>query len=246
MVLLAIVFATMATVNVNAQWSNNATSIWTTDLAKNVGIGTVNPTSKLSIQGGSISINNNSSSINKWGYPGIGYVWDVALKTGKSNAWRMEDAVTGLGNYIGFGIARNPGGWFWISSSRNDSSAIVKYPMQLLCVDVNSANLQVQGRVKCSEVLVAAKWWDDVFKSEYNLRPLEEVKAFIAANKHLPDVTPGPVIETEGLEVGKASSQMIRKIEELTLYMIQLNDKMKEKDVQIVELQKQIELLKNN
>ena len=94
--------------------------------------------------------------------------------------------------------------------------------------------------------MVAAKWWDDVFKSEYNLRPLEEVKAFIAANKHLPDVTPGLVIETEGLEVGKASSQMIRKIEELTLYMIQLNDKMKEKDVQIVELQKQIELLKTN
>ena len=55
---------------------------------------------------------------------------------------------------------------------------------------------------------------------DYVLAPLSDVEAYIAANKHLPDVTPGSIIETDGLEVGKVSSQMIRKIEELTLYII--------------------------
>jgi hypothetical protein len=50
-------------------------------------------------------------------------------------------------------------------------------------------------------------------------------------------VTPGPEIETNGLEVGKVSAQMIRKIEELTLYVIQLGKENK-------ALKNEIELLK--
>ena len=52
------------------------------------------------------------------------------------------------------------------------------------------------------------------------------MESFIKANKHLPDVTPGSVIEGEGLEVGKTSAQMIKKIEELTLYVIELQKQM--------------------
>ena len=239
MILLAIVFATMATVKVNAQWTGNGSNVYLTDSTKNVGIGTSSPNNKLTVNGGSISVNSNVNSSNKWGAVTASTgTWDIGLKTGKTTAWRM-DAPTSGGLYIGYGIAYNAGGWYWISSAKNDMSTGVNYPMRLSCVDAKSANLEVQGRVKCSEVLVAAKWWDDVFKSEYNLRPLEEVKAFIDANKHLPDVTPGLVIETEGLEVGKASSQMIRKIEELTLYMIKQNEDIK-------NLKSEIEKLKQN
>lgn len=105
--------------------------------------------------------------------------------------------------------------------------------------------LSVCGRVRCDEVRVLTPGWCDyVFERDYGLRPLEEVKQYIDEHKHLPDVTAGSVIEAEGLEVGDMASQMIRKIEELTLYMIELNEKMKEKDRQIEELQQQVKDLK--
>jgi hypothetical protein len=60
------------------------------------------------------------------------------------------------------------------------------------------------------------------------LKPLSEVETFIKENKHLPDVTKGSIIESEGLEVGKTSAQMIKKIEELTLYVIDLQKQVNE------------------
>ena len=62
-------------------------------------------------------------------------------------------------------------------------------------------------------------------------KPIVGVKIYIKENKHLPGVTKGSEIETEGLEVAKVSAQMIRKIEELTLY--------------VIELQKQVDALKS-
>lgn len=96
--------------------------------------------------------------------------------------------------------------------------------------------LDVCGNARFKEVRVQTGWCDYVFDEEYKLRPLEEVKSFIEENKHLPDVTPGPEIEAEGMEVGKTSSQMIRKIEELTLYMIDLNEKVKKLEEENKEL----------
>lgn len=104
--------------------------------------------------------------------------------------------------------------------------------------------LDVCGTIRSKEIIVETGWCDFVFNKDYELRPLEEVKRFIEVNKHLPDVTPGSIVESKGLHVGDASSQMIRKIEELTLYMIQMNDKMIDKDLQISKLQAEIEALK--
>lgn len=92
--------------------------------------------------------------------------------------------------------------------------------------------LDVCGTIRAKEIRVETGWCDYVFADDYKLRPLSEVESFINENKHLPDVTAGPIIEGEGLEVGKVSSQMIRKIEELTLY--------------VIELQKQVDELKCN
>ena len=92
--------------------------------------------------------------------------------------------------------------------------------------------LDVCGTIRANEVRVETGWCDYVFADDYNLPALAEVEAYIKANRHLPGVTAGPVIENEGLEVGKTSAQMIKKIEELTLY--------------VIDLQKQVDLLKKN
>jgi hypothetical protein len=88
--------------------------------------------------------------------------------------------------------------------------------------------LDVCGTIRAKEVRVSTGWCDYVFSDDYKLRSLGEVEQFIKTNKHLPDVTAGNQIETEGLEVGKVSAQMIKKIEELTLYVIDLQKQIDE------------------
>lgn len=90
--------------------------------------------------------------------------------------------------------------------------------------------LDVCGTIRAKEVKVETGWCDYVFADDYKLPSLSEVETFIKEHKHLPEVTAGNIIETEGLEVGKVASQMIKKIEELTLY--------------VIELQKQVDTLK--
>lgn len=103
-----------------------------------------------------------------------------------------------------------------------------------MCIGTSSTTykLNVCGTIRATEVRVETGWCDYVFADDYKLPSLSEVENYIKINKHLPGVTAGPVIEKDGLEVGKVSSQMIKKIEELMLY--------------IIKLQKQVDELKSN
>lgn len=82
--------------------------------------------------------------------------------------------------------------------------------------------LAVNGTVRAKEVLVDTDWSDFVFEDGYQLRSLDEVEAHIAEHGHLPDVPSASTVEAEGLSVGEAQKIMMQKIEELTLYMIEL------------------------
>ncbi|MDQ3290013.1 MAG: TMF family protein, partial [Bacteroidota bacterium] len=73
-------------------------------------------------------------------------------------------------------------------------------------------------------------WCDYVFEEGYNLMPLYEVEKYINTNKHLPDVPSAAEVEKNGIEVGEMNATLLRKIEELTLHMIELkkeNDALK-------------------
>lgn len=95
----------------------------------------------------------------------------------------------------------------------------------------SGVKLQVGGKVKCQEVEVAVTPWPDhVFQADYNLMPLNEVEAFISANKHLPGVPSEAEVASNGVNVGQMNATLLQKIEELTLYMIDLkkeNDALK-------------------
>lgn len=91
----------------------------------------------------------------------------------------------------------------------------------------------VNGKMICEEVRVqlAANWPDYVFQPEYELMPLEELEASIEENSHLPGVPSAAVIESRGIDMGEISKIQMEKIEELTLYIIDLkkqNDAMQE------------------
>ncbi len=95
----------------------------------------------------------------------------------------------------------------------------------------DGAKLAIGGKVVCKEVEVTLTGLPDfVFNDNYKLRPLYEVESFIKENKHLPDVPCEAEVLEKGLNVGEMNATLLQKVEELTLYMINLqkeNDALK-------------------
>lgn len=91
--------------------------------------------------------------------------------------------------------------------------------------------LYVQDGILTEKLKVALRnssdWADYVFAPDYKLAPLEEVESFIKANNHLPNVPSADEMANNGLDVSKTSAKLMEKIEELTLYMIELNKEVK-------------------
>ena len=89
--------------------------------------------------------------------------------------------------------------------------------------------LGVQGKIITTEVrvLLAGDWPDYVFAEEYDLMPIEELEEFIQDNKHLPDVPSSNDIETQGgHDIGDMNKILLKKVEELSLYVIQLKQEL--------------------
>jgi hypothetical protein len=83
--------------------------------------------------------------------------------------------------------------------------------------------LSVNGNIRSKEVVVESGWADFVFEKEYKLPTLSDVEKFIKINKHLPEIPSAKEIQNNGLKLGEVQTKMMQKIEELTLYVIQLN-----------------------
>ena len=86
--------------------------------------------------------------------------------------------------------------------------------------------LVVNGRICATDVYVqlfgSPCWGDYVFSDNYELTNLNELEQFIKENKHLPDIPSTTEVETNGIQLGEMQGKLLRKIEELTLYVIQL------------------------
>ena len=91
--------------------------------------------------------------------------------------------------------------------------------------------LDVIGHIRAQEVRVCLnQGCDFVFEKDYDLMPLDKLREFITENKHLPEIAPAAVMESEGINLSEMNAKLLQKIEELTLY--------------VTDLQKQIDELK--
>ena len=98
--------------------------------------------------------------------------------------------------------------------------------------------MAVDGKVIASQIEVFApeNWPDYVFESGYNLRSLAEVDAYIQKHGHLPNVLSAERMQQGGYDLSQMDAKLLEKIEELTLYMIELkkeNDTLKEQIQQL-------------
>lgn len=82
---------------------------------------------------------------------------------------------------------------------------------------------QVGGEIRSTGINVQATPWPDyVFEAGYDLKPLEEVQAYVEKHGHLPEIPSAEEIEEGGVDVGEMNRLLIQKLEEMTLYQIEL------------------------
>ena len=97
------------------------------------------------------------------------------------------------------------------------------------------SKLTVAGKIHAQEVKVtmnAGQVPDYVFANDYKLKSLQEVEEYIKQNSHLPEIPSATEIEKNGLMLAEMNLSLLKKIEEMTLYMI--------------EMRREIEILKSN
>lgn len=90
-------------------------------------------------------------------------------------------------------------------------------------------NVMVNGKLEAKEVKVTlTPTADFVFEENYNIPKLEDVEKHIKEKKHLPEIASAKEMEKEGVNIGEFQIKLLQKIEELTLYIIQLNKELKQ------------------
>lgn len=101
--------------------------------------------------------------------------------------------------------------------------------------------LFVEEGILTEKVKVAIKdsddWFDHVFYPSYKLMPLKQLDSYIKENKHLPDVPTTKDVMQNGLDLGKMNGILLKKVEELTLYLLEMKKDLDETKAQLKELQ---------
>lgn len=108
-------------------------------------------------------------------------------------------------------------------------------------VGIGTANpqtrLAVNGTISTKEVQVTtADWPDYVFKDGYSLMPLDELEKRVKQNGHLPEFPSAQEVETEGQRLGEINKKLLKKMEELTLYLFQQQKKINDIQAEIQQL----------
>jgi hypothetical protein len=94
--------------------------------------------------------------------------------------------------------------------------------------------ITTDGIATARELMVNhSQWWDKVFEKDYKLMPIKELENFIEEHKHLPDIPSEKEMLSEPKGVGEMSGLLLKKIEELTLYIVEQNKKLEEQQVEI-------------
>jgi hypothetical protein len=105
--------------------------------------------------------------------------------------------------------------------------------------DLPTTLLTVDGTAICRELFVTQNnWADSIFKPEYNLIPLDSVQNYVSMHGHLPGVPSEQEVKQNGSNLGQTDVILLTKIEELTLYMLQLQKQNAEMQKELDELKK--------
>lgn len=207
----------------------------------NIGINNITPTQMIHMNNGAILM---QGTVTGLGGPQI--LFGGTPATAQYGEWGIEylsGQVTGgygLNFYKPYGshnMAGNGGDFNYGLFLNNDGNI----GMGVAPDKINSAyKLSVNGAIRCTKVVVEIGWADYVFNKNYKLMSLNELENFISVNNHLPNIPPAIEIEKNGLDIGTVQAKQMEKIEELTLYIIEMNKKMQTQNERVAQLEKKL------
>ncbi len=202
----------------------------------NVGIGTTSPKDKLDVNG-NILISNSAipmGLITEIGGSATPLL-NMSVNFRESN---LNSAYIGAAFRIDTRTTTDAPLFQWIS--RQPGSLVERINMVLTSDGVlgiglvnpqQGDKLAVNGLIRAREVKVENNNWPDyVFTSTHKLPSMGDIEKYIDQNKHLPDIPSANEIKNEGLKLGEINALLLKKIEELTLYLIK-----QDKDIQLLK-----------
>jgi len=131
----------------------------------------------------------------------------------------------------------------------NDNGGIeMDYLGQELAIDIHSVDedrrllqLENNGLLRARRIKIDQQpWADNVFEADYNLMPLNELKFFIQTNGHLPEVPTTEEVQENGVDLAETNALLLKKIEELTLYLIEQKEETEVLKKELNELKKKV------
>ena len=228
-----------------------------------IGIGTSAPDAMLTINPGAVSTTNlsgtnfNLGSLLKSTSGRSGYVAVVDnnwLNNAGSNGHFISlfpyDNVSGTNDDLQWKAFRLMSGSslqdkFWVNKNGDGYYA---GSLAIGTITIPSGyKLAVDGKIRAREIKIDTDTWSDfVFSPNYKLRSLEETEQFINENGHLPEIPSAGQVKEEGISLGEMNAKLLQKIEELTLYNIEMNRKIEMLIEKNKNLENEMEQLKTN
>lgn len=215
----------------------------------NIGIGTFDPKAKLDINGNLNLTSQGSSWITgKTGKGGLTFTNQLTSNDYNS----LIRQKTSSGHFVNLGGLGDYFGFFGYDKNRTvngyDHSMVMNLNngnVGIGTITTGNHKLAVEGSIGAREIKVEASGWSDfVFERNYNLPTLLDVENHIKEKGHLKDIPSAKEVEKNGFFLGEMDAKLLQKIEELTLYTIEQEKKLKTQNSKIENQQKEIEELK--
>ncbi|HHG85646.1 MAG TPA: hypothetical protein ENJ82_12935 [Bacteroidetes bacterium] len=204
----------------------------------NIGPGSqTDPYSKLHVEGAisatgairtlSIKLGDNSSKLKMRRYNSGDQVFKIAL----------EATAPAIGE-----LWLNSTGGFSNGTRIKGSKLVVDGVLGIGVSDTRGYKLAVKGNILAEELKIRtyANWPDYVFEDDYELASLSDLESAIEVHGHLPGLPSAKEVGESGFNVSEMNAKLLEKVEELTLYLIELNKKVETLEVENAELQQQV------
>ncbi|MCT3817601.1 hypothetical protein CMT92_12300 [Elizabethkingia anophelis] len=202
----------------------------------NVGIGTTNPQAKLDVNG-TMMVGGDIGNLDITSLPNS---LDMLKNTGKlAIGWNLSGG-RGETDFIA-NRGRGSAGGFDFYDYTNEGQR-----KRLLLLNSNG-NALLEGKLEAKEIKVTTTPTADfVFEDSYQLPDLESVEKHIKEKKHLPEIASAAEMQKDGVNIGDFQIKLLQKIEELTLYQIQLNKEVTNLKQENIQLKETVQKIQNH